>query len=353
MDVKLGILGFGGMGKWHEKNASKIKGVEVTALCDIDPNKIEGVEDKNYEIYTNVDEMLAKADVNTVLLTVPNYLHKEMAIKVANANKNIIDEKPAALNVKEFDEIVAAAKKNQVFLFFHQNRRWDKDYRIIKKLIDEKSLGDVYQIESHLDSANGLIHEWHLYKKYGGGMMYDWGIHLIDQALQLNKGAILQTVYADLKSVINDEVDDYFNLQLKFNNGISYTIELGTYFLKPHSRWLMAGNRGTVYINSFAGDGAIVRTSEVLEKLPAEMAETVAGPTRQFAPQPAGVLYEDALPEVETDWSDFYRNIVDVVNGNAESVIHTEEVRQAMEVLEACFKSNETNQSVSFNKKVI
>jgi scyllo-inositol 2-dehydrogenase (NADP+) len=347
MKVKLGIVGFGGMGKWHEKNAPRVEGVEIKAICDINPQKIEGIEDKEYDIYTSVDEMFKHADINTVLLTVPNHLHKEMTIKAAEAGLNIIDEKPAALNVAEFDEMMDSIKKNNVFFTVHQNRRWDRDFRIIKKLIDEKELGEVFTIESNLHTANGRIHEWHLYKKYGGGMMYDWGVHLIDQAMQMMKGAKLLTVFADIKSVINDEVDDYFNISLKFDNGITYHIELATYFLKYQPRWLAAGNRGTVYINSFACDGGIARTSELLDKLPAQIAETVAGPTRQFAPQPAGVLYDDPLPEVKTEWTDFYENVVDVLNGNAEPLIKKSEVREVLSIMEAAFKSSETNQSIS------
>lgn len=348
MNIKLGIVGFGGMGKWHEKNATRVEGVEIKAICDINPEKINGVDGKGYAIYTSADEMFKKADINTVLLTVPNHLHKEMTIKAAEAGLNIIDEKPAALNVAEFDEMMVAVAKNNVHFTVHQNRRWDRDFRIVKKLIEEKELGEVFTIESNLHTANGRIHEWHLYKKYGGGMMYDWGVHLIDQAMQMMKGAQLVTVFADIKSVINDEVDDYFNISLKFDNGITYHIELATYFLKYQPRWLAAGNRGTVYINSFACDGGVARTSELLDKLPAQIAETVAGPTRQFAPQPAGVLYDDPLPEVKTEWTEFYQNVLDVLNGKAEPLIKNAEVREVLSIMEAAFKSSETNQSISF-----
>ena len=54
---------------------------------------------------------------------------------------------------------------------------------IVKKAYDEHMLGNIFTIESKLHSANGYMHEWHIYKKYGGGMIYDWGVHLIDQIL--------------------------------------------------------------------------------------------------------------------------------------------------------------------------
>lgn len=348
MKVKLGIIGFGGMGKWHEQNATRVTDVEIIAICDNDPEKLKAADGKGYALYSQVDELLRDDDVNTVLLTVPNHLHKEMAIKAAQAGKHIIDEKPAALNVAEFDEMTAAAEAHNVLLTVHQNRRWDRDFQITKKVVTEKMIGEVFTIESRLHTANGRIHEWHLYKKYGGGMLYDWGVHLIDQAMQMMKGAKLVSIDADIKSIINAEVDDYFNLMLRFDNGITYHIELGTYILKYQPRWLAAGNRGTLFIQSFACDGGITRTSELLDKLPPQIAETVAGPTRQFAPQPAGALYEDALPEVETDWTDFYQNFVEVLNGRAEFIVRLDEVREVLAVMEAAIASSEQQRSIQF-----
>ncbi|TDW16188.1 putative dehydrogenase [Breznakia blatticola] len=350
MNVKLGIIGFGGMGKWHEQNATRVKGVEIVAVCEIDDTKRQEAIDLGYPAYKDVEDLLANPEVNTVLITVPNHLHKEMVIKAANAGKHIIDEKPAALNTAEYDEMVKAVENNNVTMMVHQNRRWDRDFRIAKKVYEEHMIGDIFTIESKLHTANGRIHEWHLYKKYGGGMLYDWGVHLIDQACQMMKGAKVLSVFADLKSIINYEVDDYFKILLKFDNGITYHIELGTYVLNYQPRWLVAGNRGTLKINTFACDGEIWRTSELLDKLPAQIAETVAGPTRQFAPQPAGALYSEELPTVETDWTDFYQNFVNVVNGKEEQLVKHEEVRRVLAIMEAAWKSSETNQAILFEK---
>lgn len=348
MNVKLGILGFGGMGKWHEENARRVEQVEIIASCDIKEERRKESEDRGLKTYEFVDDFLANTDINTVLLTVPNYLHKEMAIKAAKAGKNIICEKPAALNAKELDEMTQAAKENNVIFTVHQNRRWDKDFQIVKKVYEENLIGKIFTIESKLHTANGRIHEWHLYKKYGGGMMYDWGVHLIDQTLFMMGDAKLVSIFADIKSIINDEVDDYFKILMKFDNGITVHLELGTYILSYQPRWLVAGNRGTLKINSFACDGEIWRTSELLDKLPAQIAETVAGPTRQFAPQPAGVLYSEVLPEVKTEWTDFYKNFVQVINGKEELKIKISEVRKVLSVMEAAFLSSETDKSIEF-----
>ncbi len=347
MKIKLGVIGYGGMGKWHVENAPRA-GVEIAAVCDNDPVKQQEAIDAGLKLYKSADELLADPEVNTVILTVPNYLHKDMCIKAAAAGKNVITEKPAAMTVAELDEMDKACKDAGVFFTSHQNRRWDKDMLIVKKAYDDNMLGNIFTIKSKLHSGNGYMQEWHLYKKYGGGMIYDWGVHLIDQILFMMPDAKIKSVYADIKNVLHDEVDDYFKIILKMDNGVTAHIELSTYILKYQPRWLAAGDKGTMVINTFGCDGNIYRTGKMLEKLPSQIVETEAGPTRQFAPVPPGGIVTEELPEVKTDWVDFYRNVDDVLNGRAESKIKIPEVRRVLSVMEAAWKSSDTGEAVLF-----
>lgn len=347
MKIKLGIIGFGGMGKWHAENAPRA-GAEITAVCDIAEEKQKEAVEKGYKLYKTADELLMDPEVNTVILTVPNYLHKEMCLKSAKAGKNVITEKPAALSVEELDEMEAACREAGVFFTAHQNRRWDRDMLTVKKAYDEHMLGNIFTIESKLHSGNGYMHEWHLYKKYGGGMIYDWGVHLIDQILFMMPKAKIKSIFADIKNVLHEEVDDYFKIILKMDNGITVHIELSTYILDYQPRWLVGGDKGTMVIKSFKCDGNIFRTGKMLEKLPSQIVETEAGPTRQFAPVPPGGIVTEPLPEVTSDWVDFYRNVEDVLNGKAESRIKIPEVRRVLAVMEAARRSSETGQAVLF-----
>ena len=104
MSMKLGIIGFGGMGKFHSKQAPKA-GVTVIGAADIKEERVQEAIEAGIKGYHSADELLADPEINTVILTVPNHLHKEMAIKAAKAGKNVITEKPAALNVAELDEM--------------------------------------------------------------------------------------------------------------------------------------------------------------------------------------------------------------------------------------------------------
>lgn len=347
MKIQLGVIGFGGMGKWHAQNAPRA-GVEIAAVCDIDTQKQKEALEMGFKLYQTAEELLADKDVNTVILTVPNHLHKEMCLKAAAAGKNVITEKPAAMNVKELDEMEAACKKAGVFFTSHQNRRWDRDMLIVKKAYEEGLLGNIFTIESKLHSGNGYMHEWHLYKKYGGGMIYDWGVHLIDQILFMMQGSKIKSIYADIKNVLHEEVDDYFKIIMKMDNGITAHIELSTYILEYQPRWLAAGDKGTMIVKTFGCDGSIYRTGKMLEKLPPQITETEAGPTRQFAPVPPGGIVTETLPDVKTDWVDFYKNVDDALNGRAESIIKISEVRRVLSVMEAARKSAESGEAILF-----
>ena len=156
------------------------------------------------------------------------------------------------MSVAEYDEMVAACEENGVIFTVHQQRRWDKDYRIMKEVYDKSMVGDMYIIKSQLYGVNGNMHDWHIYPEMGGGMLYDWGVHLIDQMLDMVKSKIV-SLYADVQNVINENVDDYFKIIMKFENGVTAEIELGTYYLTPKRAWFIGGNKGSALIDGFAG----------------------------------------------------------------------------------------------------
>lgn len=346
--INLGILGFGFMGHCHAENIKKFEDIELIAVCDNNPHQLDDVRaTKDFIIYENADSLISNSDINTVLIVVPNHLHKEMVIKAAKAGKDIICEKPAAMTVAEFDEMLKVVDECGVAFTVHHQRRWDKDFRITKEVYDKNLVGDMYAIKSSIYGINGNMHDWHIYKSMGGGMLYDWGVHLIDQLLYMVDSKI-KTIFADVRNVINFEVDDYFKINLVFENGVVGEIELGTYYLSPKRSWTVCGNKGTMFIDGFDCKGKIVRTTRLLENVPGKITLSSEGPTRSFGPPAPGVLVEEALPEVTADYSMFFENYIKAVNGEEEFVIKPDQVRRVLSVMEAARKSAELKKSVAF-----
>lgn len=343
--IKVGIIGFGFMGHNHADMVKSFDEMELVAVCDTNPEQLKDAPE-DVKIFDNADDLL-KEDVNVVIISVPNPLHKEITEKAARAGKHIICEKPAAMSVAEFDEMVKVTKECNVMFTIHHQRRWDLDYRRMKAVFDQKLVGDVYIIKSQLYGVNGNMHDWHIYPEMGGGMLYDWGVHLIDQILQMVDCEI-DTVFADVKNVINEKVDDYFKIIIRYKNGITAEIELGTYYLTPKRAWFIGGNTGSAIIESFDATGKIVRTKHLLENVPGKITMTAAGPTRSFGPPEPGLLYEEDLPKVECRHRDYFVNFVNAYYGKEELAVKNEEVRRILCFMDAVRESARTNTAVKF-----
>lgn len=346
--MKLGIVGFGFMGHCDADMMATFDDIDLVAVADTNPEQLQDAPE-GVETYGNIDEMLANADINVVMVSTPNPSHPEMVKKAAAAKKHVICEKPAAMSVAEFDEMVAACKENGVLFTVHQQRRWDTDYRIMKEVYDKELVGDMYVIKSQLYGFNGNMHDWHVFPEMGGGMLYDWGVHLIDQMLNMVKSDIV-SLYADVQNVINEKVDDYFNIIMKFANGVTAEIELGTYYLTPKRGWFIGGNKGSAMIDGFGGEGRIVRTAYLLENVPGKITMTAAGPTRSFGPAAPGLLLEEPLPEVNVSHRMYFEHFLKAFHGEEDVMVKPEEVRRVLCVMDAVRESARTGKAVEFEK---
>lgn len=351
MKVKFGVLGYGFMGHVHVEKLMKRDDCQIVAVCDTDPEKMADVPE-GIETYASIDELLEKADINAVVIAVPNHIHLEAVEKSARAGKNILCEKPVALTLEELDEMEAIIKETGVKFSVHQQRRWDWDYRTAKAVYDSKTLGDVYTIQSKLYGFNGNMHDWHVYPEFGGGMLFDWGVHLLDQMLYMVDSKIV-SVYADLRNVINEKVDDYFKIILSFENNVTAEIELGTYFLEDKEKWFernwfIGGNKGSMYSDGFAPEGKIVRTTRLLTNVPGKTTMTASGPTRSFGPPAEGLIVTEPLPKVETDQTMYYDNFIKAVNGEEDFIVTIPQVRRVLRLMDAVRKSAASHKSVEF-----
>ncbi|MBP1042353.1 Gfo/Idh/MocA family oxidoreductase [Vagococcus sp. BWB3-3] len=348
--LKFGIIGYGFMGQTHGETIQRLDYAELVAVCDTNEAQFEFAPE-GVKTHTSADELLANSDINTVIIAVPNQLHLEMVIKAAAAKKDIICEKPLGMTGQEVKKMIAVTEGVVRFTTHHQ-RRWDHDYRVAKEVYEAGTLGEVYTIKSALYGFNGNMHDWHIYPECGGGMLYDWGVHLIDQILWLVP-AKLKTIYAHVNNVVNEQVDDYFNIQLYFENGVNAQIELGTYFLNSSDNWFerhwfLGGNKGSAKIDGFNPVGEITRTSELLSNVPGQITMTHAGPTRSFGPAPAGRILVEELPKVEVNHQMFFDNYYAFTQGQQALVVKPSETLRLMEVLDAIRVAAKYNQSIHF-----
>ena len=351
MALQVGIIGHGFMGHEHEKMLTNFDGIRVAAICDIDPDTLTDVKE-GITVYNSAEELLADPEVQTVLIVANNNQHKKLVIAAAEAGKDIICEKPVAMSLEELDEMEAAVKKAGVHFTVHHQRRLDPDFRTIKAVFDAGSVGKPFVIKNELYGYNGNMHDWHTIPEEGGGMLYDWGVHLLDQILWMVPGKI-STVYANMRNVINEKVDDYFHIMLRFESGLVAEVELGTYYLKDKEHWFerhwfLGGDQGSAYVDGFAPEGRIVHTEHLLQNVGGKRTMTAAGPTRSFGPPPEGMILTEELPEAGTKHEDYFTNYLKALDGKEDFLVKIDETRRVLRLMDAVRESARTGRSVDF-----
>ena len=353
-DINVAIIGHGFMGHEHETMLLKTPGFHLVGFADIDPKQLEDVTE-GLKRYASNEELMADPEVDVVLIAANNIYHHDLVCQAARAGKDIICEKPIAMSLEEIDDMVRVTKECGVKFTIHHQRRFDPDFRTMKNVYDSGTLGDVYSIKSGLYGHNGNMHDWHVFIDQGGGMLLDWGVHLIDQILWMMKGHNVVSVYADIRNVINKEVDDYFKILMKFDNNILAEIELGTYFLsdKEHwfeRHWMMSGNKGSAYEDGFWPKGHIVRKTELLKNVGGSRTMTAAGPTRSFGPPPEGTLVTEPLPVAETTHDMYFENYRKAYWGEEEFLVQIPECRRVFALMDAVRESGRTGRSIAFEE---
>ena len=344
MKKKAAGIGYGGMGSWHVNHIQNSDVVELAGIYDILPEKRELAESRGIHAYASREELLADKSIELVTIAIPNDVHEEVGIACMEAGKNVIMEKPVTLSLESLERLIACSEKNGVRFTVHQNRRFDVDFLAMKQLHDSGEIGEIINIESRVHGSRGIPSDWRGQKIHGGGMLYDWGIHLIDQILNI-LGWDVKTVRCRFDHITNDEVDDGFGMDLTFASGARAYVELGTYNFIAMPRFYMRGMKGTAYLSDWQKETQVVKCKHWHESdvLPVQ---TAAGLTKTMAPRTPETIREEPLPEVTSDVRDYYRNIVKAVRGEEKQLVTHAQMLRVMKLMEALNASAEENRVI-------
>ena len=341
----IAIIGYGGMGGWHGRKIGTIEELNLCGVYDIKQERCDIAREKEIHVYESMEALLADENVEIVTVAIPNHLHKDVCIRAMQAGKNVVCEKPVALNHEELQEMIDASKKYNVLFTVHQNRRWDEDYRTLRYIYENGTLGKVFRIESRVHGSRGIPGDWRNQKECGGGMILDWGVHLLDQIMQMIDKKVI-SIYTTLSYVTNEACDDGFTVTLKFEDDLTVIVEVGTSNFVSLPRWYMLGENGSALIENFAQDGKIVMVSD-WEKRDAVPVVTAAGLTKTMAPRTKETIQEYPLPCQKADVRDFYRNVIKAIHGQEPQLIKHEELLRVMLLMEAMFESGEQNKVIT------
>lgn len=350
MSYKLGVIGYGNMGSWHCENVrERIAGLDVAAVYDIDEERRNKAREDGFFACETENDFFS-SDVDVILVATPNSFHKTHCIKAMQSGKNVICEKPACLNLQELEEIIEVSEKTGKLYTVHQNRRFDLDFAIMKKVLCEKKIGKPFYLNSRLYGNRGFANaSWKSLYETGGGLLYDWGIHMIDQVLCLFEDDEPASVFAQLQNVRMDKVDDVCRVDIKFKSGMRAQVIADLWCYVSEARWHLEGSDGSAIIDKWFGEeGKIICAKNQNISWEEGCVYTPNGMSTTMWPRATHDLEELPLPTLEKKprWEEYYENIIAVMEGKAEQIVTHKQIRNDMKVLMAAFESAKTNQVI-------
>lgn len=325
--ITAGVLGLGSMGVgWHCAQLDRVEGLDLIAGCDPSEERRAEVEAKyGIDTHADYDEMLARDDLDLVVVATPSSMHRDHIIRALEAGKHCVSEKPLCMNLAECDEIIAAAERTGRMMSAYQNRRWDGDHLSALDTVRSGALGELFFTKQISMSYSAIMRtygvtafrpQWRAEKAWGGGLLYDFGPHRIDQLLQLLDYPAVRDVYADLQGhVWSDEVDDQCLVIIRFENGITSQVETTTIARLGIGGTLLVGRDGAYR------DGTIAT---------GEGDDRVERPAAEF----------------ERDWDAYYRNIHAHLTAGEELAVPLWQTRAMIAIIDAALRSAESGQVV-------
>lgn len=178
--LKIGLVGVGGISGAHIPAWEDMPDAQLTALCDIRPERFAGHEDKH--CYTSLDEMLEQEDLDILDICLPTYLHADTAIKAMNKGIHVLCEKPISLKKEDVQRVYDTAKKNNVRFMVAQVLRFWPEYVLLKEIYDTQKYGHLLSgsMTRLGPRPNWSWDNWMLDEKRSGLVPFDLHIHDLD-----------------------------------------------------------------------------------------------------------------------------------------------------------------------------
>ncbi|HEU4903464.1 MAG TPA: Gfo/Idh/MocA family oxidoreductase [Flavisolibacter sp.] len=336
--IKTAVLSFGMSGSvFHAPFLHVHEGFEFYAVWERTKNEAQ----KRYpevKTYRTLDELLADSTVDLVIVNTPNSTHYEYTKKALEAGKHVIVEKPFVVNSQEGEELVALAAQKGKLLSVFQNRRWDSDFKTVKKIATEGWLGEIVEAEFHFDRfKEELSAKQHKeIPAPGTGTLFDLGSHLIDQALSLF--GFPEAVFADIRTVRPiSQVDDYFELLLYYPR---LRVRLhGSYLVRePLPSFLLHGSKG-----SFVKWRADVQEADLQSgKTPGTPDWGVEPVTERglLHTERNGEVIRETVPTLQGNYMDYFEGIYEAIRNGAPVPVAAQDGVNTVRVIEAAFRSS-------------
>lgn len=300
------------------------------------------------KIYRDFEELIRDEDVELVIVNTPNFTHFDLAKKALNAGKHVVVEKPFTITLKEGIALKRLAEKKDRILSVYQNRRYDSDYRTIKKVLNKGDLGRIVEVEMRYDRYK--LHPGNKAHKEtpgpGTGNLYDLGSHLLDQAIELF--GMPEKIFADIDIIREDSrVDDYFELLL-FYPGLRVRVHSTTLALRELPGYVFFGTTGS-----------FVKSKTNIQEEQLSAGALPVGKNWGVEPRKKyGILNkadgkrrsERIIVSEKGNYMDYYKQLFHAIRNGGNIPVTAEEAMRVIHLIELAYKSNRLNKILDVTK---
>ena len=347
--VSVGVVGYGpygGMGHFHGAGCEATPGLRFAAIAEPSEERRESAvaQFPGIAAHSDTASLYRDPEVDLVIIATPPSTHFQLARDALEAGKHVALEKPMALTVAEADELIRVAKERDLLLTVHQNRRFDADYLALARLIEEGTLGEVFNVETFVGSFEHPCRAWHSDESVSGGAAYDWGSHHIDWILQLYKDRPTEIFVTGHKRVWHDVTNvDQVTIRMVFGDGREATFVQSDVAGERKPKFYVQGTKGTA-----TGWYAPVRQAEVEfpfgyrlrefhhAEAPVELSVTIY--------EGHGRTHSMRVPPARTPEFAFHANLAGHLHYGEPLAVSPESVRPVIEILEVAQNLSENRE---------
>ena len=250
--IKVGVVGLGRAGRFmHIPELAQFpEKFQVVAGADWAEERRNDLPENlsHLRIYPSLEELLTDPEVEMVTIATRSEYHTKQALQVLEAGKIAVVDKPVAVSVAEAEELVAASKRYPGKLFLRFNRRFEPIFNQVRDIIREGILGNISTVKLYRHTGFVRRKDWQTLAEFHGGMLNNWGPHLIDQALQLLESPVAD-LWCDLRHMLAaGDAEDQIKLLLRAENGRVADIEISSCVALSANWYEVWGDRGTLMV---------------------------------------------------------------------------------------------------------
>jgi predicted dehydrogenase len=300
------------------------------AVCDVDAERRAAAEADfpGIETYDSVDALLARSSCGLVTIITPHDTHARLALQCLEAGRHVVVEKPMAITTEECSAMMAAAEKRNLLLSAYHNRHWDGCIVQAVKRIRSGAIGGVVRVKAQIAGWQKPRDWWRSSRSVSGGLLYDWGVHLLEYTLQIVDSETVE-VWGQMSRGVwsadcawgEDTVEDEGCVVVRYANGTWSSLMISAIDADPEKYFVhVTGTEGSYAFGP--GDWRVTTPGD----------DDTVSVLRGKCPPP--------------EWWRYYQNVADSLAGEADLIITPEWARRPIHIIDLAYRSDRAGRAL-------